>query len=313
MRAAFLAILAVFTACLVALCAAAPSGATLVASGFSWAENVWPVAEGEIFVNDLARGTITKITWAGNSAATSTLWVSGFNSCAGLAGHPTFEMFYLYALCELPNGTDSVIAFSTQIPNSYTILIANNQVSGNFSWNGLAYDPSTQFLYVTNLGGFAAGRGNILAYDKNFRQYRFASGMNVADGAFYSLGEGILYVSEAFSATIHLYGTARSATNGAISQLRNFTAPGCKTVDDFSVFLWQGSFVMVAADYSGGNVVQFDAHGIGSGKVLATGFINPTSARRGKGADSGFVFVTESGGTIADSNRGVWKVPISSN
>lgn len=276
---------------------------TRIASGFAWAENLWIVGDSDLFVSDIATGDISRVLKLDNGTWTKTTWVSGFHSCAGLTAPPFYQRFYVLALCELNDGTDTVIAFSTEQPQSFDTLLKSPTVKGNLSWNGLAVDPSTGWIYITDLSGFAPNAGNILAVDAHRQDSltrTFAANLSSADGCFFDSHRHRLYVSEVFTAHVHVY-DLNGGRPYVAREVGNYIAPGMKALDDMCIVQDGNSDddYVIAADYAAGNVVMFKADGSGAGRVVASGLTHPTSVRRGVGAtDSGFVYITEGAGNV---------------
>lgn len=306
---------------------AAPTGnLTLLADGFTWAENLWFDGFGGLWVTDDMAGKIYKLTRTNWTApVTKTLWLEGFKNALGLQnvfGQPNLML----AVVKLPDGKctsfdgkssntngGALITFDINTPNNYTVAICTPVLGNGLSVN-TANGKGT--IYSANEGDFIPTKG--IVFESNPRtemSQTFDSNLDAADGVFLDQMTQTLYISEVLKGMIRVY----NVSGGQKTFLNQYNGPSCKMIDDFCIAYTtptgtnSSSPFMFAADFWNGNVVAFAADGSGPGTILATGLQSPTSVRQGRGVgwdNPRSVFVTEGGGFIPalQKNRRVWEL-----
>jgi sugar lactone lactonase YvrE len=287
---------------------------TLIASNFTWAENLAFDGRGALFVTDDMAGIIYRLERdPATLVVTKQAWVTGFHNALGLALAPTGDE--MYAVVTTAAGVHRIIAVSTVSPNNTT----NVSVLGGCG-NGLAraaanvlYSP-TETDFIPDLGKvFAvptagAGAGGSHTFDDH---------MWAADGAFIDPVTQLLYVSEVLTAKVTVYNVSEGPTASKGVKLLEFTAPGMKSLDDFCIArnATGGAPWLIGADFTHGNVVRFPA-AVGAAQRpaerLVEGLRNPTSVREGLGRGwEGSLFITEGGKLLGkDHNRRVWELKL---
>lgn len=305
---------------------AQPSGnLTLVADGFTWAENLWFDGAGGLFVTDDMAGIIYKLVRpSGTGKATKTPWISGFSFCLGL--YSVFNRQHqMYAVVKfnpkagqpLCNGSSyGIIRFDTRTPNTYVQAACTEQIG-----NGLAVNTANGrgTIYTASEGNFIPGRGLVYDIDVQVAPARVATladKLTAADGAFLDQRTQLLYVSEVLTAEILVFNVSARP----IALVARYKAPGCKMVDDMCIAYVSPTTArpsarpfLYAADFWAGSVVAFAADGSGAGTVLATGLQQPTSVRQGRGQgwnNPRSLFITEGGGLLPawQKDRRVWEL-----
>jgi hypothetical protein len=299
---------------------------TLLADGFTWAENLFFSGDGGLFVADDMVAAIYRLTRETDAGpAKKETWLTGFKRALGMSNVFGQEN-QLYAVVELSSGScvsfdgkssndhgAAIISFSTQVPNNFTIAVCSEVLGNGFAVND---QNGLGTIYTANEGGFIPSKGLVLQIEpSNEISILFDQNMDSADGVFLDQKTQLLYVSEVIQGLIRVY----NVSQGQNTLLKQYHAPNSKMIDDFCIAykLWDGQNssipFMFAADFWNETVMVFPADGSGPGRVLASGFYSPTSVRvgRGKGWNTpNSVYVTEGGGFIPSlqKNRRVWEL-----
>ena len=284
---------------------------TLVAENFTWAENLWFDGQGHMFVADWGQGALYRLTpnvTDPNGLAIKEEWVSGFQKCLGLQ----LVEDVMLMVVEEKDGTSAIINISLQEPGVWNTFSTTECLG-----NGLAYDATNRILFTACEALFIPLLGKVLGMSVHSPSpYVYAKDFVASDGAY--VIDDLLFISESILAKVIVYNLTKSTTKGSNAQIADFKAPGMGSIDDFCVVRLPTSpntLTMLAADFTGGNVVMIDALG-GSQEytVLATGLRNPTSVRKGFGSGwdaPGSFYVSEGGPLLGtDHNRRVWRLDL---
>jgi sugar lactone lactonase YvrE len=269
----------------VALCTAFV--AVPVATGFSWSENLVFDNRGNLFVSDVTRGEIWKITLDEQRRYHQSLHISNFTRLLGLAVEQDGSIVYSTGVLD---GIHVVIRFTADRPQTYQV-IATIPKTGN----GVALHFKTRKLYITTEGNFLPHAGEVYCVDLN-NNYQVTTAMTklfAADGAYIDQTTGMLYVSQVLGSTVLVYDIANE------KQVRSFHADGITMLDDYT--LSANGSTITGADFWTGNIATISTVDGKGFKLVGSGFKYPTSARfGGKGFNETSLFITE-GGSIFKS------------
>lgn len=294
------ACLSMMVACAVLAAASAAYDVEIVATGFTWAENLrCDAATQSLFVSEYRRGELYKITYDDGFNATVHV-SSGFDIFAGLAIYEkTNELF---AIAQDTDGDCWIVQVDT-VAAETTRKVAKLPKLGN----GLAIDQRNGNLYATAEGDFVPFEGAVYEIvPATGNVTTIMSGSFADDGAYINQKESVLIISEVIDSEVVQIDVD---TNG---QLQEHRAPSnVGMLDDFC--LSANGTLLYGADYEHGNLVEFRLDGKqgSNAAVLVSNLKNPTSARWGCGG--GFpetsLFVTE-GNTLfgKTANRMVLEV-----
>jgi len=278
---------------------------TLNMSGFAWAENLVFDAHGNLYVSD----TMTGILWRIHLSADQQSYVrdefisSGhFHRINGLT--VTEDGNTIYAVVELASNKEPwLVSFSINHPNQYQPLVMTPVLG-----NGLALHFATGLFFTANEGNFVPGKG--VVYEINVKQNHTSEAVKYlsgADGVQIDQANNWVYVSEVLSGTMLRY----SLANGTLSLNSKFVAPGVGSVDDFCLIA--NGTQIAAADYTNGQVVQFNSDGSSTSNTLViSNLISPTACKVGSGPqfNNEDLFITEGGGKFPYvHNRRVLEAP----
>jgi hypothetical protein len=289
----------------------------LYAEQTPWLENQWHVEPGVVLVTSLNAGKVFRGTYNTSTDCVSAktcnvskeTWISGFKAVSGITYDSKTRVAYALAVEDSAVEDNVLISFSPDTPSNHTVVAkfpAEYNLFGNLTLNGLARHESVESVfYVTNLGNFTPFMGSVLAVEtKSGKVVTVMSNLSAADGAF--IWRGMLYVSEVFSATVHIFDTHADPLHP--THLKSYVAPGLTSLDDFFVTGYEKEAFIVGADWSAGLVASWNANGTDNTSMIhAAGLLHPTSVRPEVDADgqwrTDFVTVTQ-GGVFPPLGRG---------
>jgi len=227
------AALALFTA------VATASNVTAVITGYPWLENLWFDGTGNLFASDLYHGRVLRLTRdAATGAVDTQVWFGPIDgrvlgiAASPLPGHVAVNVMYY-------NGTNFVALLSTSTP-FVTSVISYIPQNGN----GLAYNPTTGWLYSTYEGDFLPLMGEIFAMRVDNSTGVAPGGANVfqnlmfcTDGAFVDVPTQQLYISSSVGHEILVYNVSNAATanTSAATFVKKFHPKDFLSLDDFCV------------------------------------------------------------------------------
>ncbi|KAG2373236.1 hypothetical protein C9374_012339 [Naegleria lovaniensis] len=297
----------------------------VVASGFTWAENlIISDRNGIAFMSDAFGDRLWKIFYNESSAKFEQhvfldVETSPFSNYLGVALHENHENSsvenysahvpfpdgsQLYVVVRNhQDGESYVISMNPNIPFQYDIVTRLPKIG-----NGLALHKKTRQLYVTTEGGFLPYGGQVYQVNPQTRSYStILTDLYAADGAYIDQERNWLYVSQVIGSKVLVIDLDKlsSGLNPKVKRedlvIREFYAP-CEALDDFT--LSHDGKIMYGADFLGGRVMKFSAWDGSNSSVVMSDLIFPTSVRLGprnlrpmKGEQAtSSLFVTEGGG-----------------
>ncbi|KAF0975626.1 hypothetical protein FDP41_005620 [Naegleria fowleri] len=281
----------------------------VVASGFTWAENL-AISEvnGIAFMSDIYGEKLWRIYYNESSERFEQhvfldVETSPFNHYFGLALYETAKNSsksgnFENGNSELPfpdgsvlyvvvrnhaDGESYVISMDPNIPFKYQVVSRLPKVG-----NGLALHKKTHLLYVTTEGGFLPYGGQVYQVNPRTRSCTtILTDLYAADGAFIDQERNWLYVSQVIGSKVLVIDlekleTLKIANSDNFKRedivIREFIAP-CEMLDDFT--LSRDGKILYGADFWGGKVVKFSAWDGSNSSVIASDLIFPTSVRLG--------------------------------
>lgn len=149
--------------CLVAAVqsSALPSNVNVLASNYTWAENLHFSADGtKLFTTELSTGTVYMISADGSGGFTKTQWLSdpAINGLLGLASAPNSDTMFSvgHGIDASGAAIDMVLTFSSSEPGQWK-QIAQTPKKGN----GLMFHAASDCLYTTSEGDWLPGDGSL--------------------------------------------------------------------------------------------------------------------------------------------------------
>ncbi|KAL1524067.1 hypothetical protein AB1Y20_018978 [Prymnesium parvum] len=285
----------------------------VVASGFSWAENMICVAERKgapaaLYVTDNVRGELWRISWdAAQKRYSQTLMEhlsSDFSLLSGLA--TDVHTGQLFAAGNLNDGGDCVIVeVATDMANTSSLAYqVRAHLPRRCLGGGLAVDEN--YFYMASEGDFIPFNGKVFRIHRTTGYVETIVKNGIGDdGVWFDPQRGLLYVSECELGRAVVYNASAQA------MARTLNPQGYSIfLDDFMVDA-TGS-TLIGADFSGGRVVAFDVQGPDEPPltILLENVQNPTSVRSGcsegdttAGLGKRMLFVSEGGGSSGAQNR----------
>ena len=289
---------------------------TLIADGFNWAENLIFDQFGNLWVTEMKRGELYRITKdaANPHQYKSVVWVQGFARILGLALDRLGTSLYMVA--ELTGHTTSIVLIDIFTANNYSVVAFTDTIG-----NGLVYDVAHDTLYTACEYDFIPYLGRILAVQNISKRQQtppqatiFVDGLSSADGLFLDRKTMKMYASEVLLGKVLVYDLLAGPT-----PILTYQAPNMTTLDDMCItrdLSPNAEAIIFAADFYEGNVVAFYENGTGPSAFVASGILNPTSVRRpppGSPWDNGRnLFITEGGPLlfVGTKNRRVWELTL---
>ena len=288
----------------------------VVATGFSWAENLHFDGQGNLFVSDFRKGHLVRVWWdaATQSYAQEIHLQQGFHRFLGIASTPGDPWVYVVAQQAASSEYVVVKTMATQ-PERFEVVAYLKGMG-----NGLAMHDG--FLYTAMEGDFLPGEGRVFRIDPWNGNVTLLNGaLWSADGVYILQvdAQPVLLVSQLLDARLWAFDVSTNQSLGRIAEVQHHT-----WMDDFCA-------VQVKNLHAAGNRPTLQVYGAGFLRgevvtfqtplpppesntsrpvmsVIADGFKSPTSVRpgTGKGFRSTSLYVSEGGGLFAsDSDRSI--------
>jgi len=275
-----------------------PPNVRVVASGFTWAENLAFNGAGSLFVTDTMRGQLFEITPAAKVGTYDmALLLEGFDHLLGVVVDEAVP-WVLYSVGRY-NNTDVVISVPVKTPSEWRTIVTLPKIG-----NGLRRYANTGLLYTASEGNFLPGDGEVFEVNVTAGTFRsLKAGLWAADGLWIDEETDMLYVGELFNGSMWAYDLYNDIEVGYFSTLPTFDL-----LDDFCLSK-DGSY-FIGANFLKGSIDAFPANNTGKGHStpLVSGLQTPTSVRWGSGPgfNPSSLFITEGGGVISlQKNRRV--------
>lgn len=267
--------------------------------GFAWAENLAFDGLGGLFVSESVLGSLFRISYneAASNYSIQTHISRGFKQFGGLA--PTPDGKELYAGVVFEDGAFGIIKTSTRPSlvgdQSYSIISRDMDHLNN----GMALVPSENAIYGTSEKGTLT-RVDVATGEKTVISDTLAK----PDGLWYDESSGLLFIGELVTKRMMVYNPKSKEFSDYYVAASGLSA--VHLMDDLTLIdkvdsTDLGSTMLVAADWTGRQIVKFSLDGKRIETIPAPEgikFYEPTSIRRGKGPgfDTNSFYITEGGG-----------------
>jgi hypothetical protein len=297
--------------------------AQIVATGFSWAENLaFSSTENNYFmwVTDATRGELWKVGVNQSSTDSSTKYYQELYLSKN--GITKFEGLFtlgttVYAGATLDDGSHAIVTVPIpSSPNTYKVFAKVSKQP-----NGMVHDAGAGIIYYTDAGGLGSSSGALYAVNEaTLEETTVKDGLDGADGLWLDRETGKLYLGQLTSKKIVVFDTS-SGMAQYLGEYKGLNSLGFgHMLDDFTLYSYCSSAEyscsqLLGADFEGKGLHIFGTDGQSITDVSPPAgikFNQITSVRRGGGGgfDPNSFFVTEGGGATSHAkDRRVIEIP----
>jgi len=304
----------------------AVSQAQVVATGFSWAENLAfssTDAGSFLWVTDSVRGELWRVGINQTSTDPSTKYYQELYLSKN--GITKFEGIFtsvntIYAGVTLNDGSHAIVTVPIpNSPNTYKVYAKTSRQP-----NGLVSDAGHGMIYYTDAGGGGVSGALYAINSTSLKETIVKDRLDGADGLWIDRDTTKLYVGQLTSKKIAVFDTSGVGNSGIANYLGEFNGLSSlglgHMLDDFTLYSYCSTVQyscsqLLGADFEGKKLHLFGTDGQDIKEIAPPAgitFHEVTSVRRGGGGgfDPNNFFVTEGGGLTSHvKDRRVIEVP----
>jgi hypothetical protein len=203
-----------------------PLNVTVVASGFSWIENLCFDGSGNMFGSERLRGQLLIMNGRedGEDGYITRILLDGvWELLLGCAVDERRHPGVVFVVGSLQNGSNVLAAIPVAMPGSWQIVAFTQHVG-----NGISIHEATGVVYTSTEADFLPGQGAVYSVDPSQPwggpARVLATDLWAADGLWIDQDQGVLFVGLLFSAEVWVYSIRDLAVLGTYAALKRAAA-----------------------------------------------------------------------------------------